>query len=50
VVPFIRQTRIGRLITDNAILIAVENLPSGLSLGIMRGGDRPRVPKVKGFS
>jgi hypothetical protein len=48
--PSFAKLEYGRLITDNAILIAVENLPSGLSLGIMRGGDRPRVPKVKGFS
>lgn len=40
----------GRLITDNAILIAVERLPSSLSLGITRGGARPRLPNAKGFS
>jgi hypothetical protein len=40
----------GKLITDNVILIAVEQLPSSLSLGIMRGRERPRLPGVKGFS
>jgi hypothetical protein len=40
----------GKLITDNAILIAVEQLPSGLSLGIMRGREQPRLPRVTGFS
>ena len=40
----------GRLITDNVILVAVEQLPSGLSLGISRGGARPRLPNAKGFS
>jgi hypothetical protein len=40
----------GRLITDNVVLIAVEQLPSGLSLGLTRGGARARLPNVKGFS
>lgn len=39
----------GRLITDNVVLIAEEQLPSGVSLGITRGGARPRSPNAKGF-
>jgi hypothetical protein len=37
----------GRLVTDNITLIAVEQLPSGVSLGISRGKDKPRLPSVK---
>jgi hypothetical protein len=37
----------GRLVTDNKILIAVEQLPSGLSLGISLGEDGPHLPSVK---
>jgi hypothetical protein len=37
----------GRLVTDNNILIAIEQLPSGLSLGVSRGKDNPRLPSVK---
>ncbi|PNE11840.1 MAG: hypothetical protein CR217_06540 [Beijerinckiaceae bacterium] len=40
----------GRFVTDNNILIAVEQLPSGLSLGLSRGKDKPRVPSVKRLS
>jgi hypothetical protein len=37
----------GQLVTDNAVLIAVEQLPPGLSLGISRGEKKPRLPSVK---
>jgi hypothetical protein len=37
----------GRLVTDNNLLIAIEQLPSGVSLGLGRGKDKPRVPSVK---
>jgi hypothetical protein len=38
----------GRFVSDSNILIAVEQVPSGLSLGISRGKDKPRLPSVKG--
>ncbi len=37
----------GRFVTDNNILIAVEQLPAGLSLGISLNEERPRLPSVK---
>jgi hypothetical protein len=37
----------GRFVTDNNILIAVEQLPPELSLGISRGKDKPRLPSMK---
>lgn len=37
----------GRFVTDNNVLIAVEQLPSGLSLGVSRGKDKPRLPSAK---
>lgn len=37
----------GRLVTDNNLLIAIEQLPPGVSLGLSRGKDKPRVPSVK---
>jgi hypothetical protein len=37
----------GRLVTDNNTLIAIEQLPSSVSLGVSRGKDKPRVPSVK---
>jgi hypothetical protein len=37
----------GRFVTDNNTLIAIEQLPSGLSLGITRSKDKSRLPNVK---
>jgi hypothetical protein len=37
----------GRFITDNRVLIAVEQLPTGLSLGLSVGEERPLLPDVK---
>jgi hypothetical protein len=36
----------GRLVTDNALLIAVEQLPSSVSLGLHSGKDKPRLPSL----
>ena len=35
----------GRLVSDLNILVALEQLPSGLSIGISRGKNKPRLPK-----
>jgi hypothetical protein len=37
----------GTFVTDNNVLIAVEQLPSGLSLGITRSKNKPLLPAVK---
>ncbi|MGY3616202.1 hypothetical protein [Bradyrhizobium sp. USDA 10063] len=42
--PSYAELHDGRLITDNRALIAIEQLPSGLSLGISLGGEKPRLP------
>lgn len=37
----------GRFVTDNNTLIAIEQLPSGLSLGIVESKGKPLLPSVK---
>ena len=45
--PSYAELHDGRLMTDNIALIAVEQLPSGVSLGIGRSKDKPRLPRAK---
>jgi hypothetical protein len=45
--PSFVELRDGRLITDNITLIAVERLPSGLSLGLSRGEDKVMLPTAR---
>jgi hypothetical protein len=45
--PSYAELHDGRFITDNNLLIAAEQLPSGVSLGISLGKDKPRLPSVK---
>jgi hypothetical protein len=39
----------GRLVTDNALLIAIEQLPSALSLGLHNAKDKAFLPTAKGL-
>ena len=45
--PSYAELQDGRLITDNSALIAVERLPSGLSLGLSLGKDKPTLPSLR---
>jgi hypothetical protein len=45
--PSYAELHDGRFVTDNNLLIAVEQLPSCISLGISLGKDKPRLPSVK---
>ncbi len=45
--PSYAELHDGRFVTDNKLLIAVEQLPSGLSLGLVLGSDKPCLPNVK---
>jgi hypothetical protein len=45
--PSYAELHDGRLVTDNNLLIAVERLPTGLSLGLTRSKDKPHLPTAK---
>lgn len=45
--PSYAELHDGRFITDNKLLITVERLPSGLSLGLSLGEEKPSLPTVK---
>ena len=45
--PSYAELRDGRFVTDNSLLIAVEQLPTQLSLGLSIGEERPLLPSVK---
>jgi len=45
--PSYAELHDGQFVTDNSLLIATEQLPTQLSLGISVGEDRPILPSVK---
>jgi hypothetical protein len=45
--PSYAELHDGRFITDNSLLIAVEKMPSGLSIGVGLGKEKARLPSVK---
>jgi hypothetical protein len=45
--PSYAELHDGRLVTNNSLLIAVEKMPSGLSLGIGLGREEAFLPSVK---
>lgn len=45
--PSFAELHDGQFVTDNTLLIAVEQLPKQVSLGISVGEDKPRLPSVK---
>ncbi len=45
--PSYAELHDGRFVTDNSLLIAVEQLPTQLSLGLSVSEDRPLLPSVK---
>ena len=45
--PSYAELNDGRFVTDNSLLISVEQLPTGLSLGISVGDERPYLPTVR---
>jgi hypothetical protein len=45
--PSFAELEDGRLVTDNKMLIAVEKLPSSLSLGLTMGDEQPLLPSIK---